>query len=124
MYAKKGYLTSVAFTLQVCRLAYELMQNHHVDGSQRYFSLDDIYYFGGQQAHDVVAIQDHKALQNSGHSEIPFKRGDHLGIAGNEKNGYSVGVHRLSNINGEYPSYKVEDYVQVEEFPRYEEVAS
>ena len=108
----------------MCRLAYELMQNHHVDGSSRYFSLDDIYYFGGQQAHDVVAVQDHNPTQNSGHSEISFKHGDHLGIAGNEKNGYSVGVHRVSNVRGEYPSYKVEEYIQIEEFPSYKEVTS
>ena len=56
--------------------------------------------------------------------KIPFKSGDRLGIAGNEKNGYSVGVHRLNNIRGEYPSYKVEDYIQIEEFPIYKEVSS
>lgn len=98
------------------------MQIHHVDGSQNYFSLDDIYYFGGQQAHDVVAIEDHTPTSNSGHSEVPFQIGDRLGIAGNEKNGYSVGIHRRTHVRGEYPSYKVEEYVQTEEFPTYEEV--
>ena len=33
---------------QLCRLAYELMQNHHVDASGKFYSLDDHYYFGGQ----------------------------------------------------------------------------
>lgn len=98
------------------------MQNHHIDGSKRYFSLDDIYYFGGQQDHDVIAIEDHKPTLNSGHAEIPFHIGDHLGIAGNEKNGYSVGIHRETNVRGEYPSYKVEEYVRIEDFPTYEEV--
>ena len=90
-------------------MAYELLQNYHVDGSQNYFSLDDIYYFGGQQAHDVVAIEKHKPTMDNGHSEISFNVGDHLGIAGNEKNGYSVGIHRTTHVRGEYPSYKVEN---------------
>lgn len=106
----------------MCRLAYELMQNHHVDGSMKYFSLDDIYYFGGQQAHDVVAIENHKPASYNGRSEISFQIGDHLGIAGNEKNGYSVGVHRTKMTRGQYPSYKVEEYIQTEKFPLYEEV--
>lgn len=108
----------------MCRLAYELLQNFHVDGSQNYFSLDDVYYFGGQQAHDVVAIEEHKPASNSRHSEIPFEVGDHLGIAGNEKNGFSVGIHRRTQIRGQYPSYKVEEFVQTEQFPTYNEVTS
>ena len=123
IYDLPSELTSLSF-FQVCRLAYELLQINHVDGSNKYFSLDDIYYFGGQQAHDVVAIQDHKPVLDSGHSEISFKSGDHLGIAGNERDGYSVGVHRTSNVRGQYPSYKVEDYVRIEDFPSYKEVTS
>ncbi len=33
---------------QVCRMGYEVMQTYHVDASQKYYSLDDIYYFGGE----------------------------------------------------------------------------
>ena len=29
-------------------MAYELMQTKHIDASQKYYSLDDIYYFGGE----------------------------------------------------------------------------
>ena len=39
------------FTLllvQVCRLGYAMMQMYHVDASQKYYSLDDIYYFDGE----------------------------------------------------------------------------
>lgn len=99
------------------------MQNYHIDASQKYFSLDDIYYFGGQQAHDVVAFQGHRPSADNGHSEIPFEVGDHLGIAGNEKNGFSVGVHRRTQAHGQYPSYKVEESIRIEDFPTYEEVA-
>lgn len=62
--------SSCRFRLQVCRLAYELMQMHHVDASQQYYSLDDIYYFGGQQGHDVRAIMNHTA-QREGKSVGP-----------------------------------------------------
>ena len=111
-------ITFYLFVLQVCRLAYELMQNHHVDASAKYYSLDDIYYFGGQQGHDVVAIENHRRHSSSS-NEIEFNAGDHLGIAGNEKNGYSVGTHRKTGQQGSYPSYKVEDFVQIADFPKY-----
>ena len=29
-------------------MAYELMQTKHIDASQKYYSLDDIYYFIGE----------------------------------------------------------------------------
>ena len=93
------------------------MQNHHVDASQKYYSLDDIYYFGGQHAHDVVAIEEHH--QSSHHPDIEFEVGDHLGIAGNEKNGYSVGIHRKTRKRGPFPSYKVVDHVRIADFPKY-----
>lgn len=90
------------------------MQVYHVDASMKYYSLDDIYYFGGQQNHDVVAIERHSHSSTS--RDIEFEVGDHLGIAGNEKNGYSVGVHRKSLQRGQYPSYKVEDHIRIADF--------
>jgi hypothetical protein len=96
------------------------MQNFHIDGSQSYYSLDDVYYFGGgQQDHDVIAIERHRA---DSYGEISFEIGDHLGIAGNEKNGSSVGVHRRTHMRGLYPSYKVEAHVPTGPFPTYNEV--
>ena len=106
------------YHLQVCRLAYELMQTHHVDASRNFFSLDDIYYFGGQQAHDVKALQRHQST-----SSFSFEKGDLLGIAGNEKNGQSVGVHRKTSTRGNFPSYKVEEEVILADFPTYLDVA-
>lgn len=101
--------------LQVCRVAYELMQTHSVDASNSYYSLDDVYYYGGQQAHDVVAIVENKQL-------LKFSVGDRLGIAGNEKNGFSVGQHRDTYKRGPYPSYKVEEFVRTANFPTYSEL--
>ena len=108
------------YHLQVCRLAYELMQTHCVDASRNFYSLDDIkfYYFGGQQAHDVMALQTHQST-----SSFSFEKGDLLGIAGNEKNGQSVGVHRKTSARGNFPSYKVEEEVILADFPTYLDVA-
>ncbi len=92
------------------------MQKYHLDASLKYYSLDDIYYFGGQQDHNVVAIESHKDTHGS--TEVEFRIGDELGIAGNEKNGYSVGINRRTLKRGQYPSYKVEDKVRIVNFSR------
>lgn len=60
-------------------MAYEIMNNKHTDASQRFRSLDDIYYFGGQQEHRMKAIWPHEA---QGRSELDLKVGDIIGIAG------------------------------------------
>ena len=96
-------------------MAYELMQTHSIDASNSYYSLDDVYYYGGQQSHDVVAIMDNK-------EPMTFEIGDHMGIAGNEKNGFSVGQNRRTHRKGTYPSYKVEEYVRTADFPTYSEL--
>lgn len=63
----------------MCRLAYELMNSKHTDASQRFRSLDDIYYFGGQVEHKVKAIWPHEAKSKR---QFSFKVGDIIGIAG------------------------------------------
>ena len=93
------------------------MQTLHVDASSNYYSLDDIYYYGGQQGHDVIAFVENKAKD-----QVQFKVGDHLGIAGNEKNGFSVGQHRETHARGNYPSYKVEEFIRTADFPTFEEL--
>lgn len=93
------------------------MQTLHVDPSSNYYSLDDIYYYGGQQGHDVIAFMENKAK-----GQVQFKVGDRLGIAGNEKNGFSVGQHRSTRARGYYPSYKVEEFVLTADFPTFDEL--
>ncbi|VDQ12506.1 unnamed protein product [Trichobilharzia regenti] len=77
--------------LQVCRLAYELMQSNHVemgDASQQFRTLDDIYYFGGQQASPYeVIIPDRKFNLNLG---------DLVHYHGNHWDGYAK-VEKLSS---------------------------
>lgn len=107
------------FSSQVCRVAYELMQTYHGDASQRFYSLDDIYYFGGQNAHNVEAIQKHVPKRKE---EIALEVGDLIGIAGNHWDGYSKGVNRKLGKNGLFPSYKTANKVVTAKFPTYPEV--
>ncbi|XP_027198736.2 alpha-(1,6)-fucosyltransferase 8 isoform X1 [Dermatophagoides pteronyssinus] len=103
------------FSSQVCRLAYELMQakNPGVDRSKDFFSLDDIYYFGGQNSHNQIAILDHDPMKDS---EITLKRGDIIGIAGNHWNGYSKGINRVTQQNGLYPGFKTKEKIETANF--------
>lgn len=73
-------------TLQVCRIAYEIMQNLHPDAADRFRSLDDIYYYGGQGSHNREAVMEHKAMRPE---EIDMQVGDIVGVAGNHWDGFS-----------------------------------
>jgi glycoprotein 6-alpha-L-fucosyltransferase len=104
---------SIVLFVKVCRLAYELMQTRYPDASRHFKSLDDIFYFGGQNAHSQLAIRSHTAQSDE---EISFDVGDYIGIAGNHWNGYSKGINRRTGAVGLYPSYKVIDLIEVEDF--------
>jgi len=106
------------FSSQVCRLAYEIMNSKHTDASDRFRSLDDVYYFGGQQEHKMKAIWPHSA---KGRSEISLEIGDLIGIAGNHWNGQAKGLHHNSQKSGLFPAYKVEDFHDTAAFPHYQD---
>ena len=57
--------------VQVCRIAYEIMQQYHPDASNRFKSLDDIWYYGGQDEHQQEAIFPHTA-EHSGEVKITY----------------------------------------------------
>ena len=57
-----------------------------MDGSANFKSLDDIWYFGGQNDHQQEALMAHKA---SNKEEIDLRAGDTLGVAGNHWNGFN-----------------------------------
>lgn len=99
-------------------MAYEIMQSLHPDASSWYHSLDDIYYYGGQNAHDQIAMYAHKP---QGANEIALEPGNRIGIAGNHWDGYSKGTNRRTGNMGLYPSYKVRDDISIVEFPSYPE---
>ncbi|CAL8393384.1 unnamed protein product [Arctogadus glacialis] len=106
------------FSSQVCRVAYEMMQTLHPDASSYFYSLDDIYYFGGQNAHNQVAIHAHQPRNSE---DIPLEPGDLVGVAGNHWDGYSKGVNRKLGRTGLYPSYKVKEKVETVKYPTYPE---
>nr|XP_054096053.1 alpha-(1,6)-fucosyltransferase isoform X3 [Callithrix jacchus] len=106
------------FSSQVCRVAYEIMQTLHPDASANFHSLDDIYYFGGQNAHNQIAIYAHQPRTAD---EIPMEPGDIIGVAGNHWDGYSKGVNRKLGRTGLYPSYKVREKIETVKYPTYPE---
>ncbi|KAL1506287.1 hypothetical protein ABEB36_005679 [Hypothenemus hampei] len=107
------------FSSQVCRIAYEVMQNYYPDASSRYKSLDDIYYYGGQNPHNMVAVLPHEPKKIG---EMQIKVGDLLGVAGNHWNGFSKGRNLRTNQNGLYPTFKVKDKIETAKFPTYSEI--
>ncbi|XP_060530769.1 alpha-(1,6)-fucosyltransferase isoform X2 [Cylas formicarius] len=109
------------FSSQVCRVAYEIMQTYHPDASGRFRSLDDIYYYGGQNPHNVVAVLSHEPQK---HGEMIVNKGDIIGVAGNHWNGYSKGRNLRTNQIGLYPSFKTKDKIETAKFPTYSEFVS
>ena len=94
------------------------MQTYHSDASSFFFSLDDIYYFGGQSAHKQVAVYDHQPRSEST-GEIELKIGDKILVAGNHWNGLSKGTNIRTKSTGLYPSWKVEEIIDEIKYPTY-----
>lgn len=109
------------FSSQVCRVAYELMQTHHFDAYNRFASLDDMYYYGGQNPHPHIAIINHKPKKDG---EIELKINDEVEVYGNHWNGYSKGRNLRTGTSGLFPSFKVKNPIKAVSFPKYEKVLS
>ncbi|XP_059164715.1 alpha-(1,6)-fucosyltransferase-like isoform X2 [Physella acuta] len=107
------------FSSQVCRVAYEIMQTLHGDASKYFRSLDDVFYYGGQSAHDLRAVEAHPGNDDG---VMELKPGDAIGIAGNHWNGFSKGVNRRTDQSALFPSYKAEDTVVKVKMPTYPQV--
>ncbi|KAJ8933188.1 hypothetical protein NQ318_022682 [Aromia moschata] len=118
MLSMSDYLVCT-FSSQVCRVAYEIMQNYYPDASAKFRSLDDIYYYGGQNAHNVVAVWPHEPRRSG---EMTISAGDLIGIAGNHWNGFSKGRNVRTNQIGFYPSFKVKDKIETAKYPTYSEM--
>ncbi len=110
--AHSDYLVCT-FSSQVCRLAYEIMQTLHVDASDWFYSLDNMYYFGGGNPHTQVAIVEHRARNKD---EISINAGDVIEIAGDNRDGYSIGTNTRTKQKGLYPAYKAKDRLNVVRF--------
>ncbi len=110
------------FSSQVCRVAYEIMQYLRPDASDRFKSLDDIWYFGGQDEHQQMAVMEHSPVDPLARDEIELKKGDVLGVAGNHWNGFNKGRNHRSGRIGLYPQYKTREKVKLVDFPTYSHV--
>lgn len=95
------------------------MQNYFPDASARFRSLDDIYYYGGQNAHNRIVVLPHEARKDG---ELDLMVGDLVGVAGNHWDGFSKGRNLRTNQIGLYPSFKVKDKVELAKFPTYSEM--
>ena len=95
------------------------MQIHNPDAHNWFYSLDDIYYYGGQNAHNQQALYEHVAQDDN---EISLQPGDLIGVAGNHWDGFSKGTSRRLGKTGLYPSFKVEEKVQIAKFPSYKDI--
>lgn len=109
----------IVFLFQVCRIAYEIMQQFHPDAADRFKSLDDIWYFGGQDEHQHVAYMEHKPKSNQ---ELELEIGDVIGVAGNHWNGFNKGKNHRNNKVGLYPEYKTKENFKIVDFPTYPNV--
>lgn len=107
------------FSSQVCRVAYEIMQTLYPDAGHRFKSLDDIYYYGGQNQHNRQVIIPHKSRN---HDELQMQPGDLVGVAGNHWDGFSKGKNTRTNQVGLFPSFKVVDKVETAKLPTYPNV--
>ena len=92
------------------------MNSKHTDAANRFRSLDDIYYFGGQSEHKVRVIWPHKAVSRG---QLDLEVGDLIGIAGNHWDGQAKGKHLRTQKTGVFPAYKVEDDMDIVDFPFY-----
>lgn len=90
--------------MQVCRVAYEIMNSLHPDASSLYTSLDDIYYYGGQKRRLHVAVLSYEA---DGPQEMDLQVNDEIAVAGNHWDGYSKGTNLRTKKSGLYPTFKV-----------------
>ena len=105
----KSQFIVCTFSSQFCRIAYELMQSHEaMDMSWRAESLDDMYYFGGQNERFWEAIANHTS---HGVNEMALRVGDPIRLSGDLRNGYFVGINQRTQREAMFPAYKVRDKV-------------
>ncbi|CAF3305974.1 unnamed protein product [Rotaria socialis] len=107
------------FSSQICRVAYEIMQQRVIDGAWRVQPLDDVYYFGGQNPHNQRAVISHKAIWPN---EFSFERDHIIGTEGNHWDGFSKGSDKTNGQSGLYPSYKTEEIVNIGQMYTYPEI--
>ncbi|XP_037048478.1 alpha-(1,6)-fucosyltransferase-like [Bradysia coprophila] len=104
------------FSSQICRMAYEFMQTMYPDASNRFKSVDTIYFFYGEKVHSREAVISHRAKNTI---ELSMNVSDTLRIFHNLGNGFSQGKSLQTNQTGIFPSFKVVNKVETADFPKY-----
>lgn len=89
-------LFNIVFIALSSQFSFQIMQTFYPDAYNRFKSLDDIYYYGGQNAHNVISVLPHSPAS---HNQIQVKTGDLIGIAGNHWDGYSKGKNLRTNVS-------------------------
>lgn len=95
------------------------MQQRIVDGAWRVQSLDDVYFFESQSAHNQRAVISHQARSPD---EFSFTRGDIIHTEGNHWDGFSKGSDLMNEQSGLYPSYKTEEIIKIGKMYTYTDV--
>ena len=107
-----------AFSSNVCRLSYELMQTQQADASSYFHSMDVGYYVERQSTRHQRAICEYTARDNN---ELSLEAGDLLQWEA-EWNGMVKGRSDRLGTSGRYFRYMVEDVTREAEFTSYQEV--
>jgi len=107
--------------IQVCRLAYEIMQSINADASSRFVSLDNGYFCHGYTSLGYqVAQVPHEAINSD---EINIEVGDVIELTQFfQGHSMSTGRNLRTSQTGQYPSYKSTPQVRTTEYPMYPEV--
>ncbi len=114
-------VTSTSLWPQICRLAYEMMQQYHADASGYFTSLDSIHFLQGHE-NKLVALEAHAPRTRE---EMELRTGDRISVKPKEyhnfHNGYYRGRNKRSSRVGLYPLYKVEEEIRTVKMPTYPE---
>lgn len=103
---------------EVCRLAFELMQTHHVDACDRVYSNDFIYYYNGHPPYYYESLIPHTPRYPD---EIEAQVGDALQIFTGAN--HHVGLIHVTNTRtgktGKVPRFKLKRRPEIVEFSLY-----
>lgn len=115
--SKCDYLVCT-FSSTFCRTAYEVMQTRHPDASSRSKSLDGIYYYA-DNPRKKVAVLPHKPKKDG---ELELIPGEVIVYDNDFRDGFSKGSNLYRNVSGVFPTFKVENEMDILSFPTYPEV--
>lgn len=121
-FLSKSHYLVCAFSSNVCRLAYELMQtwvDSNGDATHSFRSLDRIYHFDDiAHPQEQIVKLPHKPVHKD---ELELRIGDRVRVIGNHWDGFAVGINVQTGKKGRFPSYKAENIFSIVKYPTYEQ---